>query len=217
MIGHPAETLDDVKAIAGLCKAVIREGRKTIGGRAKLNVGISTFVPKAHTPFQWVPCDELDKIRLKIKILQKELRGPGIKLKWTDPRETLLEALLSRGDRRLGKVIFDAWKNGAKFDAWQEMFNFDAWELSLQENSVDPAFYTHRQRSTDEVFPWDHIKTGVNKEFLENDYLKSLDGETRIDCRHKCFSCGILSTYMKLRIQNPGNIWKCPEIKGEMK
>ncbi|MCJ7622359.1 MAG: radical SAM protein, partial [Anaerolineaceae bacterium] len=213
MIGHPDETLDDVKAIAGLCKAVINEGRKIVGGRAKLNVGVSTFVPKPHTPFQWVPCDTLDKINVKQKILQKELRVPGIKFKWTDPRETLFEAMLSRGDRRLGKVILDAWKKGAKFDAWQEKFNFKAWELSLQENGIDPEFYTHRERPTNEVFPWDHINTGVRKEFLVNDFMKSFEGETRLDCRHNCFACGILSTFSEKRSQNPGSKWECPEIK----
>ncbi|MGD0708968.1 MAG: B12-binding domain-containing radical SAM protein, partial [Anaerolineaceae bacterium] len=119
MIGHPEETMDDVKAIADLCKQVITEGHKAIGHRASLHVGISTFVPKPHTPFQWVAMDSVEQIQAKQALLRQELRGPGMKLNWTDPKETMLEAWLSRGDRRMGSVILRAWQLGAKFDAWQ--------------------------------------------------------------------------------------------------
>ena len=100
MIGHPSETLEDVQAIADLCKAVISEGRKLIGRRANLHAGVSTFIPKPHTPFQWVACDSVESILAKQRLLRKELSGPGIKLNWTDPKDSLLEACLSRGDRR---------------------------------------------------------------------------------------------------------------------
>ena len=95
MIGHPSETLEDVQAIADLCKAVIADGRKMIGNRAALHAGISTFVPKPHTPFQWVSCDTQEQIEAKQSLLRKELRGPGLKMTWNDPKETLLEAWLS--------------------------------------------------------------------------------------------------------------------------
>jgi radical SAM family uncharacterized protein len=212
MIGHPSETLDDVKAIADLCKKVLAQGRKAVGGRASLHAGISTFVPKPHTPFQWVPCDTLEQIKAKQDLLQKELRGPGIKFNWTDPQETMLEAWLSRGDRRMGDVIFQAWKNGAKFDAWQDQFNLSAWQSAFITANLDPNFYTHRVRERDEVFPWDHINLGVRKSYLYQDYQMSLTGQLRPDCRQHCHACGILPEFNDLRLSYPGDEWKCPEV-----
>ncbi len=212
MIGHPAETLEDVQAIADLCKAVLHEGRKLIGNRANLHAGVSTFVPKPHTPFQWVPVDTIEQIQAKQRLLQKSLTGPGLKLNWTDPRGTLLEAWLSRGDRRLGQVIYGAWQRGATFDAWQDHDNFEAWMAAFDEANLDPAFYTHRQRFLDEVFPWEHINIGVTKKFLTQDYTWSLERRTRPDCRQKCYACGILPGFAELRRQNPGEGWKCPEV-----
>ncbi|OGT26504.1 MAG: B12-binding domain-containing radical SAM protein [Gammaproteobacteria bacterium RBG_16_66_13] len=213
MIGHPAETLDDVQAIADLCHAVLAEGRRLIGGRAKVTAGVSTFVPKPHTPFQWVPCDTVDQIRAKQALLKRELRGPGLKLNWNAPEETLLEAWLSRGDRRLGRVILDAWQRGARFDAWQEHARRDLWLEAFAENGLEPAFYTHRERPIDETLPWDHIDAGVRKEFLTEDYLWSLQGRTRVDCRERCFACGILPKFSDLRRDHPGDVWECPEVK----
>jgi radical SAM family uncharacterized protein len=213
MIGHPAETLDDVQAIADLCHAVLAEGRRLIGGRAKVTAGVSTFVPKPHTPFQWVPCDTVDQIRAKQALLKRELRGAGLKLNWNAPEETLLEAWLSRGDRRLGRVILDAWRRGARFDAWQEHARYDLWLEAFAENGLDPAFYTHRERPIDETLPWDHIDAGVRKEFLTEDYLWSLQGRTRVDCRERCFACGILPKFSDLRRDHPGDAWECPEVK----
>jgi hypothetical protein len=213
MIGHPAETLDDVQAIADLCHAVLAEGRRLIGGRAKVTAGVSTFVPKPHTPFQWVPCDTVDQIRAKQALLKRELRGPGLKLNWNAPEETLLEAWLSRGDRRLGRVLLDAWRRGARFDAWQEHARHDLWLEAFAENGLDPAFYTHRERPIDETLPWDHIDAGVRKEFLTEDYLWSLQGRTRVDCRERCFACGILPKFSDLRRDHPGDVWECPEVK----
>lgn len=212
MIGHPSETLADVQAIADLCKAVLEEGRKAIGRKAKLHAGVSTFVPKPHTPFQWVPCNTIPEIRTKQDLLRKELRVPGLKLNWTDPRETMLEALLSRGDRRVGAAIYKAWQSGAKFDAWREFFNYDIWLSAFEQSGIDPALYTHRQRPLDEVFPWDHINTGVRKSFLLKDYQWSQQGKLRPDCRTHCYACGILSAYAELRKQAPPEGWKCPEI-----
>jgi radical SAM family uncharacterized protein len=213
MIGHPEETLEDVRAIAELCKAVFTQGRQVIGNRAKLNVGISTFIPKPHTPFQWVPCDTVEQIQLKQQLLKRELRHKNIKLSWTAPRATLLEAWLSRGDRHLSEVIFQAWKNGARFDAWQDQFNFDAWNQAFADCQIDPSFYTHRNRSIDEVFPWDHINTGVRKKYLLQDFQLSQDSLMRSDCRQQCFACGILPTYADIRRENPGDHWMCPEVK----
>ena len=211
LIGNPGETLEDVMEIANLCKQVLAEGKKIAGNRANLHVGISTFVPKPHTPFQWVPMDTLTEITEKQKLLQRELRKPGMKMNWTDPKETMLEAWLSRGDRRLGEVIYRAWKLGAKFDAWQDQFKFELWQQAFQELNLDPEFYTHRKRELDEVFPWDHLFMGVTRRFLEQDYSMSKEGITRQDCRGQCFACGILPYFSSLRDQTPGVKWQCPE------
>ena len=214
MIGHPSETLEDVQAIADLSKRVIAEGRKVAGWRVKLNVGVSTFVPKPQTPFQWVSCDTRENILEKQALLKRQLfKDKSIKLSWTKPDDTLVEAWLSRGDRRTAEVIHTAWKNGAKFDAWEEGRNFDRWIAAFEEHGLDPAFYTHRQRRTDEVLSWEHITAAVRKNFLFQDFRMSLEGQIRVDCRLNCFACGILPTFAGLRRDNPGEGWKCPEVK----
>jgi radical SAM family uncharacterized protein len=213
MIGHPSETLEDVQAIADLCKAVLSVGRQVTGNRAKVHAGVSTFVPKPHTPFQWVPCDDEAQIRAKQDLLKHELRGHGLKLNWNNPKETLMEAWLSRGDRRIAEVIYQAWSRGAKFDAWHEHFDYDVWMQAFEVEGLDPGFYTHRPRPVDENFPWDHISTTVRKKFLVEDYNWSLESQTRIDCRDGCFACGILPTFANLRRENPGEVWQCPDVK----
>jgi hypothetical protein len=132
---------------------------------------------------------------------------------WVNPEDTMLEAWLSRGDRRMSEVIHRAWQLGAKFDAWQDHFLPDAWQQAFQDIGLDPSFYTHRQRPLDEIFPWEHINIGVHKKFLTEDYLWSLDGKTRVDCRQRCFACGILPGFANIRRDNPGDVWQCPEVK----
>jgi radical SAM family uncharacterized protein len=214
MIGHPSETLEDVQAIANLCKRVLAEGRKVIGMKAKLNVGVSTFVPKSQTPFQWVSCDTPEQIRAKQNLLRDELkRDRSIKLSLTKADDSFLEAWLSRGDRRMAEVVYSAWKGGSKFDAWDEGKKYDAWMKAFEEHGLDPIFYTHRQRRTDEVFPWEHITAAVRKNFLFQDFRQSLEGQIRVDCRLNCFACGILPTFANMRRDNPGDVWKCPDVK----
>lgn len=213
MIGHPAETMDDVKAIARLCRDVLQVGKEILGWRAQVTAGVSTFVPKPHTPFQWVACDTVDQIYAKQRYLKAALRGKGLKLNWNSPEDTMLEAWLSRGDRRMADVIYEAWRMGAIFDAWKEHFNYQIWIQAFEKAGLDPSFYTHRERPIDETFPWDHISTTVRKKFLTEDYLWSLQGKTRVDCRERCFACGILPTFAELRRENPGDVWQCPEVK----
>lgn len=212
MIGFPSETLQDIKAIAALSKAVRDEGHAIIGKRAKVTASISTFVPKPHTPFQWVPSDREKDIRQKIDILQRELRGWGLKLNWNDPQETIHEAWLSRGDRRMAEVIHRVWTKGGKFDAWGEQFDYTLWRDAFREVGLDPDFYAHRSRSLEEDFPWDHIDIGVKKKFLREDYQWGLEGRTRPDCREQCYACGILPTFSQLRQSHPGDSWGCPEV-----
>ena len=214
MIGHPSETLEDVQAIVDLCRRVIDEGRKVAGWKVKLHAGVSTFVPKPQTPFQWVACDTRENILEKQALLKRQLlKDKSIKLSWTKPEDSLLESWLSRGDRRMAEVIYTAWTKGAKFDAWDEEKKQEAWLTSFEEHGLDPAFYTHRQRRTDEVFPWEHITAAVRKSFLFQDFRQSLEGQIRVDCRLNCFACGILPTFANLRRENPGEGWKCPDVK----
>ncbi len=213
MIGHPSETLEDVQAIADLCNRVISEGRKVASWKIKLHAGVSTFVPKPQTPFQWVAVDTRESILAKQALLKRQLRDRNIKLSWTEPDDTLLEAWLSRGDRRMSEVIYAAWRRGARFDAWSGPEKIRAWTEAFSEQGLDPAFYTHRQRRTDEAFPWDHISAALRKNFLFQDFRQSLEGKIRVDCRLNCFACGILPTFSNLRRDHPGEGWKCPDVK----
>jgi radical SAM family uncharacterized protein len=213
MIGHPDETLEDVQAIVDLCKAVLAEGRKVLGKKANLNVGVSTFIPKPHTPFQWVPQDTHEQVLAKQKLLKQQLRGPGLHLRWNHVEGTEFEGWMSRGDRRLGQVIQRAWELGCKFDAWQDQHLHDHWLQAFAEAGLEPWFYTHRERDIDEVFPWDHIDAAVHKKFLRDDYLMSIRGETRVDCRDQCFACGILPKFKDVRSQTEAMAWECPPVK----
>jgi len=212
MIGHPSETLEDVQAIADLSEKVLKEGRRAIGGKAQVNLSVGTFAPKPQTPFQWVSVDSFEQIDAKQNLLKKEL-GRGIKFSWTKPEDTMIEAFLSRGDRRLADVILTAWENGAKFDAWGDQRKFEVWLDAFNEHGLDPTFYTHRERRVDEIFPWEHLSTAVRKKFLFQDYQDSREGSVRVDCREQCFACGILPTFNDLRRENPGKVWMCPEVK----
>jgi radical SAM family uncharacterized protein len=212
MIGHPMEEMADVQAIIDLSKAVLAEGRKFHGKKASVNVGVSTFIPKPHTPFQWESMDDVNNVFTKLNHLKKELRGPGLRLRWNDPRESLFEGFLSRGDRRVAEVVERAWRNGAKFDAWSEYFSEATWAEAFAAEGLDPAFYTHRKRAIDEIFPWEHIDIAVTKKFLTQDYLMSQEQETRVDCRNQCFACGILPKLKDLRRETPDDAWECPTV-----
>ncbi len=217
MIGHPSETLEDVQAIVDLCRRVIEEGRKVAGWRVKLHAGVSVFVPKPHTPFQWVSCDAKENILEKQALLKRQLlKDKNIRLSWNKPEDALMEAWLSRGDRRMAEVVYSAWKNGAKFDAWNEGKKQEAWLPAFAEHGLDPAFYTYRQRRADEIFPWEHISTAVRKNYLFQDFRQSLEGKIRVDCRQNCYACGILPTFANLRREHPGEGWKCPEVKSPL-
>ncbi|MCJ7696490.1 MAG: radical SAM protein, partial [Anaerolineaceae bacterium] len=210
MIGLPEETMDDVKAIIEVCRKIKSEGRAIIGGRVRINVGIGTFLPKPHTPFQWLPADSSGSIEQKLSVLREEFRQSGIKMSYNRSASTSLETWLSRGDRRIGKVIHNAWKNGARFDAWSDKLNFQAWLDAFQEADLDPAFYAERMRDLQEILPWDHISVGLRKDFLIQDLQWSLQGKTRPDCRDHCYRCGILPQFEELRINTPDAEWSCP-------
>lgn len=212
MIGHPQETMEDVEAIVDLARQVLAEGKRFHGNKASVNVGVSTFIPKPHTPFQWEPMGQMADIRAKLAYLQREFRRPGLRLRWNDPDESVFEGFLSRGDRRIAEVVEKAWRKGAKFDAWMEHYHRDAWEEALAEEGLEPEFYNHRPRRIDEIFPWEHIDVAVTRKFLTQDYLMSQREETRIDCRHQCFACGILPKLKDLRRETAPEAWECPPV-----
>ena len=195
MIGFPGEELDDVQKIIDLCLQVNKIGKDILRGRAEIHVSINTLIPKPHTPFQWAPMDYKENIDAKYRLINDSLRRSKIKVDWPDYQNSLFEAWFSRGDRRLADVIETAWKNGARFDAWQDKFNFETWLEAFSENGIDPYFYSHRQRGTDEILPWDHINTGVSKKYLVNEYVKSAINENTSDCRSLCHGCGIQTEY----------------------
>jgi hypothetical protein len=174
---------------------------------------VGTFVPKPHTPFQWVACDTPEMIEAKQDVLRHKLRDRNIKLTWAAIEDTMLEAWLTRGDRRMAEVIYTAWKNGAKFDAWQDQYRYKIWEDAFSSSGLKQEFYTHRKRQADEIFPWENISAGIRKNHLYHEYEKSLKGIITDDCREGCYACGILPTFADLRRENPGEVWKCPEVK----
>jgi hypothetical protein len=212
MIGHPTQTLEDVQAIADLVHAVRRVGLQELGRKSSVRVGLSTLVPKPHTPFQWAPLADEATIREQTGLLERQLRGPGIEFSWNNPRETLLEAVLSRGDRRLADVIERAWELGAGFDGWGDQFNDAAWTQAFAEKGIDPDWYARRERSLDEILPWDFIRVGVSRKFLEQEDANALTGAVIDDCREHCYSCGILGQFRKERRVVPDEAWGCPPL-----
>jgi radical SAM family uncharacterized protein len=186
MIGLPGENDDDIEEIVHTVRVVENLARRY--GRRQVGLTVSTFIPKPHTPFQWVSL--MENIGDRQEFLQKNLRKH--KLGWSDPQAGKLEATLARGDRRLGKVIERAWEQGARFDAWSEHFLPSAWERAFSQCDIDPSFFATRQRGDTEVFPWDHLDIGVTKRFLWREYEKSKTAETTPDCRNgECSSCGL--------------------------
>jgi len=192
MVGLPTETAEDITDIVRLVER-IRSLGKQMGRRApNLRVSAATFVPKPHTPFQWVGQEDENQINGKHQILKNGLRRLGVRLSWQDPKTSLLEAVLSRGDRRLGAAIYRAWKSGSTFDAWNEHFDYGNWLSAFNESGFEPTFYAHRQRALDELLPWAHIDPGVSTAFLKKEYRAALEGKETPDCRYdSCHICGL--------------------------
>jgi hypothetical protein len=159
-----------------------------------------------------VPLADEDQVRAQQDYLKENLRGPGLKLNWNSYQETLLEAVLARGDRRMGAAIERAWRLGARFDGWSDQFRVEAWRQAFREVGLELGFYTRRARAADEVFPWDHIDAGVSKRYLRQDYEAALRGETRLDCREECYGCGILSAFRDQGLGLEADAWGCPPI-----
>jgi hypothetical protein len=180
--------LSDVESIVHLVRRI-----RTIGkGRINVRVNTSTFVPKPHTPFQWVAQASGEELAAKQQVLRSGLKKAGVQLSWHDPEVSLLEGALSRGDRRLAKVIEHAWQLGSKFDAWSEHFSYEKWRSAFDECGLDPYFYACRERSLDEILPWAHIDTGISLSYLKREYERTKLGEETPNCRTgPCNACGL--------------------------
>ena len=191
MVGLPTETEEDLEGIIRLCNNILALGKKSAKRHVQINVTVSTFVPKPHTPFQWFGQATIKEIRAKQAYLAKGLRKRGITLKPHDPETSLLEAAFARGDRTLGKVIEKAVQMGCRFDGWSECFDFGKWAEAFQSCGLDLASFAYRRCGLDDPLPWDFIETGVTSEFLKRENTRALSAETTDNCRVQCEACGI--------------------------
>jgi radical SAM family uncharacterized protein len=192
MLGLPSETMEDIEDIVELVAKIRASGKGTKGGMPQVRISLSTFIPKTHTPFQWVAQDSAEQLNAKHEVLKSGLRRKGSRISWRDPEVSLLEAALSRGDRRMGQVIYDAWRAGSTFDAWDERLNYQNWLDAFKKSGLEPEFYAQRERSLDENLPWAHIDPGVTSEFLKKEYQRALKGDETPDCRYNaCNACGL--------------------------
>ncbi len=190
MVGLPFEEEGDLQDTVDLARQVAGLAAKR-GNKPKLNVSISSFVPKSHTPFMWSPQIPLEESRRRIQMIRNGLRGSRIRVKWNQPELSWLEGIFSRGDRRLSRTIVAAWKLGARFDAWGEQFHMEIWQEALKRSGLDAQYYLNRERPLEEVLPWDHIKSGVTRDFLKNEWERAQKGRSTPDCRGKCLECGV--------------------------
>ena len=190
MIGLPSETDDDLKDLVDLVKKLRRiKGPK--GRRRKINVSVATFIPKSHTPFQWAGQISLAESRAKIHRLRDELKLSGIQFKWQNPEVSQLEGLWARGDRRLSRLLINAYKKGCRFDGWSDKFRYPLWQEALEEEGIDPELFSTAKQNLSEPLPWDHIDSRVSKSFLKCEWEKALGGSPTDDCRQGiCGQCG---------------------------
>ncbi len=195
MIGLPTETAEDVKAIAHLAHKVVQAYRDTPrelrNKGLRVTVSASSFVPKPFTPFQWAAQDDIEALREKQHLIKNEIHDKAIVYNWHESTLSVLEGVFARGDRRLGRVLVRAQKLGVRFDAWQECFQYDLWMQAFREEGIDPWFYNYRERSYDEILPWEVIDPGVTRAFLERENEKAKRGELTPNCRSGCGGCGM--------------------------
>ncbi len=198
MLGQPTETYDDIEQIAVLADKIARKyyeiPKDQRNGKCEITVSTSFFVPKPFTPFQWVSMNKSEQFSEKAHFLvgkvREQLNQKSIKYHWHDSETTILEGLFARGDRRLSKVILDAYKRGCIFDAWTDYFKPEVWNEVLKDNNVDLDFYCFRERREDELFPWDFINAGITKEFLMREYNNGKAEKVTPNCRKGCARCG---------------------------
>lgn len=193
MLGLPTETDDDVVAIADLAWKVLREWKQNASNKARgvrITVSTAFFVPKPHTPFQWEPQISMEDYERRTMLLRDAMRTKAIGYNWHDGKTSYLEAALARGDRRLGRVIEEAWRTGARLDGWNETFDYNLWMRAFEACGLDPDFYVRRERGEDEVLPWDMINVGVSRKHLQSERKMAGLSQISPDCRASCMGCG---------------------------
>ena len=193
MMGLPTETDEDLAGIADLAYKVLNLYRTvTKKNNGKVTVSVSSFVPKSHTAFQWFGQLPVEEIQRKQAYLKSLIRDKHISYHYHDAKTGYLEATFARGDRRMGRVLYEAWKLGCKFDGWTELFDYDKWMEAFDRAGVDPDYFAARQRDVNEPLPWDHLSNGASKAFLRREWQKAVGGELTHDCRHlSCTGCGV--------------------------
>ena len=193
MAGLPTETDEDLLGIPDLAKKVGWCWRQHSPNRArglKVSVSVAGFVPKPHTPFQWVAQVPREEFQRKYMFLKDNFRIKNVTYNWHDPAVSFLEGVFARGDRRLSAALYEGWKRGCKFDAWGDFFSLDRWLEVFSDLGIDPAWYANRERPFDEVLPWSHMFCGVSPKHLWREYQKALAGVPSPDCRTQCTGCG---------------------------
>lgn len=196
MIGLPTETMEDLQGIIELTKKILQINREVRGrnaGRFNVSISVANFVPKPFTPFQWFPQDEKQATIEKHDFLKAGLRMKNVSFSYHSTETSRVEAVFARGDRRLVNTLIAAHRLGAKMDGWSEYFKRDIWDAAFMETGIDPGFYANRDRAFDELFPWDIIHPGVDKEYLKREWEKAIKGQITEDCRVTCEGCGIKS------------------------
>ena len=193
MMGLPTETDEDLAGIADLAYKVLNLYRKvTHKNNGKVTVSVSSFVPKSHTAFQWFGQLPIEEIERKQQYIKGLINDKHISYHYHDAKTGRLEATFARGDRRMGKVLYEAWKLGCKFDGWTEMFDYDMWMKAFDLAGIDPDYYAARTRSLDEALPWDHLSNGAAKAYLKREWQKASRAELTHDCRRlPCTGCGV--------------------------
>ncbi|MDH4027330.1 MAG: TIGR03960 family B12-binding radical SAM protein [Nitrospirota bacterium] len=192
MIGLPSETMADIDGIIDMTMKAFKKGRLLTGRRVNINLGVSVFVPKPHTPFQWTGQDLFNELRGKQDYIRNAFRNKnGISFKGQHVENSLLEAVFSRGGLESALLLEEAWKLGCRFDGWSEHFDFDKWMLASEKAGIDLYSYASRDFSVDEELPWDLIDTGITKEYLVSEHRKALREEMTADCRDACHACGL--------------------------
>ena len=193
MLGLPTETDEDVLGIADVAARVMHAWRESAPNKqrgVRITVSTSYFVPKPHTAFQWEPQITREEYERRVQLLRENMTTKTVTYNWHDGQTSFIEAVLARGDRRLGNVLETAWRKGGHLDAWEEYFSLDRWLEAFDECGVDPAFYAYRRREKDELMPWDMISSGVTKEYLWREHENAVSGVTTPDCRTRCNGCG---------------------------
>ena len=198
MLGLPTETEDDMKGIAHLAEKIAERyyeiPKDQRNGKVQISVSTSFFVPKPFTPFQWTSMFREEDFIEKAKVVKEEIRAQlnqkSIRYHWHEPDVTVLEGFLARGDRRCADVILSAYQKGALYDAWSETFRYDLWKEAFRETGVSLEFYTMRERSTEEILPWDFIDAGVSKDFLKREWKNAREEKVTPNCRQQCSGCG---------------------------